>query len=356
MKLFYLVVICFCINRGSAQSILFQQDFSSSNTVSTYVNSTAPSGAQFTYTFDSGTNVLSINSISGNNKLVMNRATTSGSMRYVRNLDFSSVKSLYAQFTFSANSTAASKGSTPASFYIGYGFTNNSVLPLDPNTFVELGFDYPLIGTPNTFRLRNKSAGTASSDFTGQKTITIVCNDTGNNLRYVNPNGGGNTVLATNKSDVWVDNQLIFSGMGSTIASTVGSGQSTNSLKNFAFHWESSQSNPGQFTFDDFLIRDVSGILPITIGDFKAESTDNKQVELSWKQFAPSPQSHYEIGRSQDAINYEQIAWIESTEKTEYSFKDLQAKQGYNYYKINQVDQNGLVHEYRPIAIKLLFC
>ena len=303
MKLFYLVVICFCINRVSAQSILFQQDFSSSNTLSTYVSPTAPSGAQFTNIFSTQTpeNIVSIL----NGKLLLDRTQAFGSMRVIRNFPLSGPpNTVYLQFSIAANSTNSSTATVPATFYVGSNFSNAAVEPTNANTFGEVGFDFPAITTSNTFRMKAK--GTYSGNFTGTQNITWVLNNTNKSLLYVKP-GGGTATVASKNSDFWVGSALVFD----EIVSTGGD------LSNFEFFWKSSVSNQGQFTFDDFLIRDVSGILPITIGDFKAESTDNKQVELTWKQFAISAQSHYEIGRSQDAINYEQIAWIESTEKTE---------------------------------------
>lgn len=336
-------------NLSIAQTKLFEQNFSSSSVLSNYIHATAPDGTQFTDMIATG----GINTIGiVGDKLVFDKTATAGSMRFVRNVAFTgSPTSLYVQFKISANSSSASPSGAQSGFYIGgnppsLNLGNDATVPALSEVFCRIGFDFPPASVPNTFRLRNRATGVQSADLTGEKTITIVCNDTGQAFSYVKPDLSGSATLATGKSDVWVDNTLFLDEYSST----------GGKLRQMKFLWESSTS-VGTINFDDFLIRDVSGILPVELADFSAKK-DNQQVQLSWKTLSESQNSHFVLSRSTNAQVYENIATIDGqgtkSNGWQYSFTDQSPQKGINYYRLSQYDTNGQQQNFRPVSVEIL--
>ena len=103
--------------------------------------------------------------------------------------------------------------------------------------------------------------------------------------------------------------------------------------------------------------------LPVSLVYFEGEALTNA-IELRWGTASESNNSHFELERTLDGENWLSIGTIEgslnSQEAIEYSFKDPKPFYGLNYYRIKQVDIDGIFTysqqiaiEYQPVSFQL---
>lgn len=86
-------------------------------------------------------------------------------------------------------------------------------------------------------------------------------------------------------------------------------------------------------------------ILPLTIDQFNG-FYDNGVIHLKWTTFTEINMDHFNIERSTDGINFRQIgrdisAIGSSSINTSYSFMDISAERGANFYRLVMVDNDG---------------
>jgi hypothetical protein len=112
-----------------------------------------------------------------------------------------------------------------------------------------------------------------------------------------------------------------------------------------------SGSDPYTFTyngytgsFSPFGIGGSGGPLPVTMLFFKAKEENNTGV-LNWATATEINNDYFSIEKSNDGINFISIGKINragnSHQIIKYSFTDLNLIQGYNYYRLKQVDYDG---------------
>ena len=89
---------------------------------------------------------------------------------------------------------------------------------------------------------------------------------------------------------------------------------------------------------------DRSTLLPIELLSFDAECNGNS-VELAWATASEKNNDYFSLERSDDAINFTEIARIagagNSIERLDYSYTDFGVHGGDNYYRLVQVDYDG---------------
>lgn len=89
---------------------------------------------------------------------------------------------------------------------------------------------------------------------------------------------------------------------------------------------------------------DRSTLLPIELLSFDAECNGNS-VELAWATASEKNNDNFSLERSDDAINFTEIARIagagNSIERLDYSYTDFGVHGGDNYYRLVQVDYDG---------------
>ena len=247
-------------NLGYAQ--LFQQDFSSSTTVSTYANATTPTNGQFNAITTSGAGtVLSINT-TGSNKLRFARTGNAGA--FSRTTDFSATPStlLYRfDMTLSANSTATTNAAT---FQVGSGFGTGNSTETNANTHSRFGVNFTT--TAGQYSLRDIVGGTNSSNFTGTQTITWAINNSGATVTYRAPNGTFET-LANDTQDVWVGNTKAFNDIAATTT--------TQSLTDIKFVISGAN---GTIDFDNFLINPI----PLVPASSAATAIGSDSFTANW--------------------------------------------------------------------------
>lgn len=86
-------------------------------------------------------------------------------------------------------------------------------------------------------------------------------------------------------------------------------------------------------------------VLPVDLVDFQASVNNNKEVELTWETASEINNSHFEIQSSQDGVNFETFARVNSQGNREisrnYAALDNKPFNGVNYYRLKQVDYDG---------------
>src|SRR5258708_40341589 len=92
---------------------------------------------------------------------------------------------------------------------------------------------------------------------------------------------------------------------------------------------------------------DLNGnfVLPVGLLSFDAEKK-GASVLLTWKTAQEQKSDRFEIERSADGISYHLIGTLAASGNTSmvtsYSFTDHQPLDGINYYRLKQVDIDGL--------------
>lgn len=97
--------------------------------------------------------------------------------------------------------------------------------------------------------------------------------------------------------------------------------------------------------------------LPVTFVDFTGK-VDGNAILLEWATMSELNNEHFEIERSVDGKNFVIIGYVEgagvSSERIDYQFIDNTPEYGYQYYRLLQVDYNG-VRTYADKIIRVLY-
>ncbi|MFY1048404.1 T9SS type A sorting domain-containing protein [Chryseobacterium sp. GP-SGM7] len=190
---------------------IFQQDFNSSNTVSSYVSSSNPNAGQFNSIGSSGSGMnVSIT----NGKLRFARTGNAGS--YARTTDFSPTPTFVIyQFdlAISGNTASITNGAT---WQLGSGFGTSNSTESNASTHSRIGLNFTT--TNGNFVLRDIGGSENSAVFSGEQKIFWVVNNSGASKTYMSPN---NTVvsLANDRADLWVGNVKALENIAATTAS-----------------------------------------------------------------------------------------------------------------------------------------
>lgn len=222
-------------------------------------------------------------------------------------------------------------------FYIGSNFTSTVTNPNNTDTYARFGINFT--GNGYEFSVWHSPVGGtgsfASSVFTGKKRLTFVLNNTGAPIFYLQP-GGGYQQLSNDTYDLWVDQAEVFNGL-----SIINPDQD---MTNFKLRL-SNNAYAAVFQFDNILIRDISGALPVATFDIKAFSAGS-HVDLSW-QSVQQTASLFTIERSADSQEFVPIGSVqitpELTSQRTYRFTDRSPLNGTNYYRLRQTNTDGSV-------------
>lgn len=108
--------------------------------------------------------------------------------------------------------------------------------------------------------------------------------------------------------------------------------------------------------FDSMTLTLLSSSLPIKLASYNVQSLDGKDVLIDWKTTQEINNDYFIIQRSYDGKNFEAIAKIPSKGNVNgenYQYLDKTPFNGYNYYRLVQVDKDGhsTYYEVRLIII-----
>lgn len=85
--------------------------------------------------------------------------------------------------------------------------------------------------------------------------------------------------------------------------------------------------------------------LPVTWLSFTAQKNSNASVMLKWSTAAEINNSHFNVERSTDGINFTAIGTVASTSNGNtvqyYLYTDVKTVKGNNFYRLQQVDRDG---------------
>ena len=219
--------------------ILFDQSFSSGQTLTTYFNAT-PTRDQFNSIATSGTGTVA--SIV-NDDLRFDRtlgANAGGFTRLALNNsgNFDAVK---GTFTFNATGTAAA--TTAAVLWLGSGLSTANSGPLNANVHSRIGFNFTVGG----FQVRDIGTGTNSTIFTSAQTFSWFVNNSGASLLYDAPDS---TIasLANDQWDIWSGGVRLLNGSATTAS------QSITDVKFLV------SSGTGTIDFDSFQLESITAV------------------------------------------------------------------------------------------------
>jgi hypothetical protein len=338
MKLL-IAALCICLTSPIlfAQTTYFQQDFSSSNTVSSYISS-SPGIGRF-----NGINGPDGNVSIVNGTLQFDRLVDGKTGHMSRNAVFSpATTSLYVQFDFEVVSATTRAGSSALIFAVGNSFTNGVGLTASEiyGRFA-IGFN----GTGYAFTVRNvlsNGSGTNSIPFTGKQTITFVLNNTGYVVTYLQP-GGGLKTLPDDTYDLWVGTNRAITEHPVL--------NPTQAITDFKLRIDD-DVYAASFQFDNFLIRDISGVLPVELTRFEA-TPNGPHVELNWTTDNLLTDSQFTVQRHTGSGEFLELGTLptQPNQRT-YTYTDEQPTPGLNYYRLRQTSAEGRTNYSKLIQVR----
>lgn len=117
-------------------------------------------------------------------------------------------------------------------------------------------------------------------------------------------------------------------------------------------------STPGtagnrRFNIDNILLTDYISALPITLVSFTAQKRDNYNL-LEWSTASELNNDYFLLERSADGINWNTINKTpgagNSNYLINYSFTDYNFENVINYYRLTQVDYNGVFETFKIVG------
>lgn len=338
MKKFYPVLVLFSLT-AKAQTTYFEQNFSAGGAPSSYVSS-SPNNGQ-------------VNGLAGLSATIMNNAVQfsrppSGGTGYMsRSTNFAGPPtSLHVQFSFEVISHDPTvTGTSAVMFYVGSNFNSGPTNPNNSDTYARLGIALaPAPASSGQFQVRtvpSGGGGTTSTTFSGRQTITFAMNNSGSTLNYVSPTGSMET-LPNDTYDIWVGTTKFANDQA-----VLTPGQAIN---NFKFRLN---DGVGVMQIGNLLMRDISGVLPVTLLNFTAKP-EGDRVQLAWATTMERDADRFVVERSADLGEYVMVGQITAKGTTDerqyYGLTDLNPQPGVNYYRLKQIDLDGTVHEFKPVS------
>ncbi|MFD1628473.1 T9SS type A sorting domain-containing protein [Pseudopedobacter beijingensis] len=352
-KVYMFLITLFLYNGASFAQNLFNQDFSTSNTVTDYFSSSSPTANLLNSISAFGTTQPSIN----NNALKWEKTngTTGGSSALlIRNTPISSDNISFLKFQFKVKLSYLNNNAGTVGFnvYIGNGATStgwtnlsSTAAPTDNELFTKFDFVVETKDAPdNTVRYRiGSSSPEVWSGLNDWGEVTIFCNKSSAAVNYMGMNGSS-TNLNANAIDVWFGTTRVRAGVGAT-TSTVNP-----SMFKMVFP---SQMHSMNIEVDHIKIWDQS-VLPVSLTGFSGKVYGDA-VKLQWQTASEKNNSHFEVLRSSDGKSFQSITTVkghgDSNQLIDYQYIDNSPVSGTNYYKLKQYDNDGKWEEFTQVLV-----
>jgi len=341
--------MCF-VGAVNAQN-LFNQDFTSSASVDSYFsNNNSPTTHQLNSISKFGSTQPSISNTSL--KWTKTNGQTSGSSAVlIRNTPISTgdISFLKFQFKLKLSYLSASDGTSGFLVYLGSGSNTNwtsfssTAAPVDSELFTKFDFPVETKEDPdNTVRYRIGSSSVFSSANDWEE-VTIFCNKSASQVSYIGMNGNS-TSLAANAIDVWFGTTRVRTAVAATTSSV------NPSMFKMVFP---SQMHAMNIELDYIKAWDQT-VLPVTLTGFSGKAVESG-VKLNWETASEKNNSHFEVLRANNAIDFQTIATISSKGNSNtpsaYQYIDYSPLVGTNYYKLKQVDFDGQSEEFEKVVM-----
>lgn len=252
---------------------------------------------------------------------------------------------------FSLRGISGTNAGKVMALFIGKELGNTSFTPNRANRWAQLLF---MRNGNGSWHIQNEvegnvpNASTATFEEGELVEITIIVNNSGENVLYEAPNGGLFTI-EQQRVDVWVGNVPVINN------AEVYAGPNADLSEVKFLTWNTALS--ANLQLDNLLIEEMNFIsLPVDLVYFSAKLEEG-HAALSWQTGWESNSSHFEVERSFDGKNFtaigERKAQGESTESHTYLFKDkdvIKYAAAKAFYRLRQVDTDG-AFSYSKIAV-----
>ncbi|UAY50711.1 T9SS type A sorting domain-containing protein [Ferruginibacter albus] len=111
-------------------------------------------------------------------------------------------------------------------------------------------------------------------------------------------------------------------------------------------------STSGFTSFSPFGVDNQTGVVPVTFVNIKAYQNNNA-VQIDWSNATEQNVRNYVVEKSVDGINYTSVVTLNAKTNNggfnSYSQQDITPNDGYNFYRIKAVEENGNI-KYSTIA------
>ncbi|GAA4458450.1 hypothetical protein GCM10023189_30730 [Nibrella saemangeumensis] len=256
--------------------------------------------------------------------------------------------SLYVQFDFHLVSHNPSIGSGNAiKFYVGSDFSNGVQNPTNGETYARFGINFSPT-TPGNFSMNPYPSGGGTVSplvFSGIHRITFIVNKNSSSLYYRTPLDQLEQ-QPINTYDLWVGNTKVFDNQAIITSS--------QRLTDFRIVFD---NGVGTVRFDNFLIRDIAGVLPVKLLTFQAKQ-QGEQVNLSWTTAWEKDASHFVVERSHENLSsFVPIGEVKAKGNTDqrntYLFVDQRPLAGISYYRLKQVDVDQKTEQSKAVSVTM---
>ncbi len=265
---------------------------------------------------------------------------------------------LVALFAFSANAqyTETFESQTPfqsAFSSLGQSFTLTNNFTIFSS---RAGFGYQhsnrfidnsnAVGTNQTNAIKTTNA----AKFVVKNLELYVSADGGNNPSsdgslIITGKLGGVTQFTINKTSGFSTSFVPDNGFGAIDFTTEGGVDNSNTtIDEIDFQL---QGNFNYIGIDNFTWA-PQFLLPVSLFSYTAIAQSDGSVKLNWKTSYENNTSHFIINKSIDGKNFEQAGTVAAGNNpvaTTYQFIDANPSQGANYYRLDEVDKDGLVKQ-----------
>ncbi|MDA9554787.1 T9SS type A sorting domain-containing protein [Pelobium sp.] len=323
-----------------ASNVYFKQDFNTSVFTTNYVGST-------TNLFDAlkatgTTGAMGTASVAAN-KLNLAK-TNAGNSYFARSTNLGLPANGVFQFSMDFDCSAVSGSSTNGTPYLAFGRnidpTTANILP-DSNAYVKVRFltDNVTSGNFTVGNIVNSVMVNNSTTFSGTQKITIVLNNTVSTANYLVPDGVTTATISPNKMDLYVGNTLVFN--------EVNVNNTSQAISGFKFSVTGNNTN---LNLDNLVFSDATNysILPVNLTSFTGKAV-GQSVQLNWTTLSEQNSDVFNIFSSSNGKNFSKIGSVNasgnSNAEIDYTFKDDSPYAGENYYKLQQVDKDGKIHD-----------
>lgn len=110
-------------------------------------------------------------------------------------------------------------------------------------------------------------------------------------------------------------------------------------------------------SFSEFIFTSTDAVLPVELTGFKAIVIDNKLVQLNWATANEINASHFVVERSKDGSSFEAVSELNalgnSSNGYSYTLQDEHPYQGVSYYRLVQVDKDGVKRYFDMVSVSL---
>jgi len=203
----------------------------------------------------------------------------------------------------------------------------------------EPGYDVLYIADNNLLRKYSKVSGawvaSGSIGTTAERYRGLTGRIDGNNVILFAARKNDNTVPTGGEIVSFTDNTGYNADFSSLTATLVVQAPANTFFRGLAF-------TPG------------TAVTPVTLSAFSGKAVQ-KTIELKWTTLTEVNNAYFNVQRSADGISFKNIGKVNGKKnadtKQDYTFTDKQPLVGKNYYRLEQVDQDGKARTYSVIVI-----